>query len=100
MNSRNHHVLDPSIDGGKWIDIKQKSNDHKIDKIDSGKSGKVPDIPTSGWKNWPSYDIPAQLNYSHVYFYAPESLPSNTSNVIDDDTSDESEKEDEGLGQI
>lgn len=31
VNSRNHHVLDPSTDGGKWIDIKQQSNDHKTD---------------------------------------------------------------------
>jgi len=98
VNSRNHHVLDPSIDGGKWIDIKQQSNGHKIDKTNSGKSSQVPDIPTSGWKSWPSYDIPAQFNYGHVYFYALESLPSNTSNVINENTSDESENEDEGLG--
>ena len=100
VNSRNHHVLDPSIDGGKWIDIKQQSNDHKIDKTNSSKSSQVPDIPTSGWKSWPSYDIPAQFNYGHVYFYALESLPSNTSNVINENTSDESENEDEGLGHI
>ena len=24
VNSRNHHVLDPSIDGGKWVAIKQQ----------------------------------------------------------------------------
>ena len=34
--------LDPSIDGGKWIDIKQQSNDHKTDKTNSGKSSKSP----------------------------------------------------------
>ena len=100
VNSRNHHVLDPSIDGGKWIDNKQQSNGHKIDKTNSGKSSQVPDIPTSGWKSWPSYDIPAQFNYGHVYFYALELLPSNTSNVINENTSDESENEDEGLGHM
>ena len=41
VNSRNHHVLDPSIDGGKWIDIKQQSNDHKTDKMNSSKSSQV-----------------------------------------------------------
>lgn len=40
------------------------------------------------------------VNYSHVYFYALESLPSNSSNVINDNTSDESENEDEGLGHM
>ena len=102
VNLRNHYVLDPSIDGGKWVDIKQQANDHKIDNTNSGRSSHVPDIPTSGWKRWPSYDIPAQFNYGHVYFYALESLPSNFSNVINDNLVmlSTSENEEKGLGHM
>ena len=35
----------------------------------------VPLIPKTGWKAFPSQDLPSLFNYGHVYHYALESLP-------------------------
>ena len=32
-------------------------------------------VPQTGWKAFPSQDLPSLFNYGHVYHYALESLP-------------------------
>jgi len=72
VNSGNHHTLDPSIDNGKWLAS-------KILKERSDVQGKcsvsaVPFIPSSGWRVFPSRNIPSLFNYGHVHYYALESI--------------------------
>ena len=72
VNSGNHHTLDPSIDNGKWLAS-------KILKERSDVQGKcsvnaVPFIPSSGWRVFPSHNIPSLFNYGHVHYYALKSI--------------------------
>lgn len=54
--SGNHHLLDPGIDGGKWMKAKEDGEhgsnltNHKL---------LVPDPPQILWRVFPSYDIPS-----------------------------------------
>ncbi|XP_031556776.1 uncharacterized protein LOC116293487, partial [Actinia tenebrosa] len=98
INAGNYRILDPSIDGGRWLDIKVSKEYSKDGKIIKEPKNKVPEIPTSGWKNFPSNDIPAQFNYGHVYLYALESLPSRSESEVVDQTSDDSDDEAKGHG--
>ena len=66
VNSGSHHTLDPSIDNGKWLAS-------KILKERSDVQGKcsvnaVPFIPSSGWRVFPSHNIPSLFNYGHVHY--------------------------------
>ena len=73
LNAGNYHVLDSSIDGGKWLQAKLL----KEKKVDSFRVEDItaPEAPKSGWKVFLSQDIPSLFNYGHVYHYALESLP-------------------------
>lgn len=77
LKSGNSHILDSCIDNGKWLDAKilreRKAESHKS----STKTvNDVPVIvPQTGWKAFPSQDLPSLFNYGHVYHYALESLP-------------------------
>jgi len=99
ISSGNHHVLDVSIDDGKWFAAKvlKENNDLTKSKPNVGESLDIPAIPKSGRYPFPSKDIPNLFNYGHVYHYALESLPSNVSNapVYSDD-----EETDHGLGHM
>ena len=49
------------------------------------------DIPVEGWKKFPSRNLPANLNYGHVYFYLIESIQNNhtlSNNESDSDGED------------
>ena len=73
LKSGNHYVLDSSIDETKWLQAKiLKENNINRTHL---KDLKVPQTPRSGWRVFPSQDIPSLFNYSHVYHYTLESLP-------------------------
>ena len=66
------------------------------DKADFGGRVDAPVIPDSGWRLFPSQDIPVMFNYGHVYHYALESIKTVTLDVIEGD-----QNEDEcGLGHM
>lgn len=95
LKSGKHHVLDSSIDEGKWLQAKILKDD-KVDLLKL-KDLTVPETPKSGWKSFPSQDIPSLFNYGHVYHYALESLPvvENTNEVENED-----DPQDTGLGHM
>jgi hypothetical protein len=45
-------------------------------------------IPSDGWRLFPSRNIPPNFNYGHVYFYLVESVAS-AANIIDTSDSDD-----------
>ena len=67
--SGNHHLLDPGIDGGKWLKAKE-DREHGSNLTDH--KSLVPDPPQKNWRVFPSYDIPSLFNYGlrfRVFFY-------------------------------
>ena len=89
--SGNHHLLNPGIDGGKWL--KAKEDREHGSNLTVHKS-LVPDPPQKNWRVFPSYDIPSLFNYGHVYHYALETLLKSTDNFGDED------KNDQGIGHM
>ena len=70
LKSGNHHILDPGIDNGKWLEAKILRN-RKPESLEAS-TKTVPDvllIPKTGWKAFPSQDLPSLFNYGHVYNY-------------------------------
>ena len=65
LKSSNHYVLDSSIDEGKWLQAKILKKNH-INRIHL-KDLTVPQTPKSGWRVFPSQDIPSLFIYGHVY---------------------------------
>jgi hypothetical protein len=59
--------VDPKVDGGKWYEIKTKSQTSS----DIESSSKFPE---SGWKTFPSRNIPVMFNYGYVYHHLVESV--------------------------
>lgn len=76
LKSGNYQILDSSIDNGKWLEAKilREKNAGSL-QTSSKVVSDVPLIPTTGWKAFPSQDLPSLFNYGHVYHYALESLP-------------------------
>ena len=70
LKSGNHHILDPGIDNGKWLKAKILRN-RKPESLEASIKTvpDVPLIPKSGWKPFPSQDLPSLFNYGHVYHY-------------------------------
>ena len=62
--------VDPKIDAGQWYEMKKKS----ICPITANAIGMS--FPQSGWKQFPSQNIPTNFNYGHVYYYLIESIES------------------------
>ena len=89
--SGNHHLLDPGIDGGKWLKAKE-DREHGSNLTDH--KSLVPDPPQKNWGVFPSYDIPSLFNYGHVYHYALETLPTST------DYFGEEDENDQGIGHM
>ena len=89
--SGNHHLLDPGIDGGKWLKAKE-DREHGSNLTDH--KSLVPDPPQKNWGVFPSYDIPSLFNYGHVYHYALETLPTSTDNFCEEDENEQ------GIGHI
>ena len=84
--SGNHHLLDPGIDGGKWLKAKE-DREHGSNLTDH--KSLVPDPPQKNWGVFPSSDIPSLFNYGHVYHYALETLPASTDNFCEEDENDQ-----------
>ena len=72
IKSRNHHTLDPSIDDGKWFSAKVFKENAKLQANCSLSS--LPFVPSTGWRAFPSQNIPSLFNYGHVHYYALESV--------------------------
>ena len=72
IKSGNHHTLDPSIDDGKWFSAKVLKENAKLQANCSLSS--LPFVPSTGWRAFPSQNIPSLFNYGHVHYYALESV--------------------------
>ena len=72
INSGNHHTLNPSIDDGKWFSAKVFKENAKLQANCSLNS--LPFVPCTGWRAFPSQNIPSLFNYGHVHYYALESV--------------------------
>ena len=96
LKSGNHYVLDSSKDEGEWLQAKilKENNINRIHLRDLT----VPLTPKSGWRVFPSQDIPSLFNYGHVYHYTLESLPVVEENI--GSTEDEGNQQDTGLGHM
>ena len=64
IKSGNHHTLDPSIDDGKWFLAKVLKENAKLQANCSLSS--LPFVPSTGWRTFPSQNIPSLFNYGHV----------------------------------
>ena len=64
VRSGNYHTLDPAIDHGKWFAAKVLQENSDV-KTNSG-SISIPCIPSTGWRVFPSQNIPSLFNYGHV----------------------------------
>lgn len=95
LKSANFYVLDSSTDNGKWLEAKILK-EKKVDQRHYNDLA-VPVIPKTGWRAFPSQDIPSLFNYGHVYHYALESLP-----FVEDNTADEDNNKilDTGVGHM
>ena len=88
IKSGNHHTLDPSIDDGKWFSAKVLKENAKLQANCS--LSLLSFVPSTGWRAFPSQNIPSLFNYGHVHYYALESVQDiNGAEEIED-----------GLGQI
>ena len=79
--------VDPKIDGGKWYNLKTEDS-ALIENTNSKTSiASLGDLPTNGWRLFPSKNLPAKFNYGHAYFYLvePAAKASNISNSSDSD---------------
>ena len=80
--------VDPKIDGGKWYNLKTEDS-ASIENTSSKTSiASLGDLPTDGYRLFPSKNLPANFNYGHVYFYLVESA-AKASNIPDSSDSDE-----------
>ena len=75
---------------------KEKNN---VKSTENKDARQIPATPDSGWKTFPTQDVPQQFNYGHVHYYALESLPNVTENnqihALED-----SDEEDNRLGHM
>ena len=72
VRSGNYHTLDLAIDHGKWFAAKVLQENSDV-KTNSG-SISIPCILSTGWRVFPSQNIPSLFNYGHVHYYALESI--------------------------
>ena len=67
IKSGDFQNLQPSIDDGKWFAMKTIKETCELKGISAVAS--LPIIPTTGWRAFPSHDIPSLFNYRHIHFY-------------------------------
>lgn len=72
IKSGNHHLLDLSIDDSKWFSAKVFKENAKLQANCSLSS--LPFVPSTGWRAFPSQNIPTLFNYGHLHYYALESV--------------------------
>ena len=65
-------MLDPSINDGKWFSAKVLKENAKLQANCSLSS--LPFVPSTGWRAFPSQNIPSLFNYGHVHYYTLESV--------------------------
>ncbi|XP_015780592.1 PREDICTED: uncharacterized protein LOC107358507 [Acropora digitifera] len=65
-------IIDPSIDEGKWFAAKVIKENFGLQQNSNVVS--LPDIPSKGWRDFPSYNIPQLFNYGHIHYYVLESI--------------------------
>ena len=80
--SGSHRTLDSSIDDGKWLALKAIKENSELKGNNSVVS--LPVIPTTGWREFQSHDIPSLFNYGHIHYYALESIQ-NVGSFSDED---------------
>ena len=70
-------------------DLKANKNEtaDNLNSTTSTSKSIVIDLPTDGWRVFPSQNIPSNFNYGHVYFYLVESV-SSASNIEDSESDD------------
>ena len=92
-----HCVLDVSIDQGKWFAAKviKENQEVIVDKFIKSKLSFVPTVPVSGWRTFQSQDIPVLFNYSHIYYYALESIK-----TVVTESGHQDDEDEEGLGHM
>ena len=89
VRSGNYHNLDLAIDHGKWFAAKVLQENSDV-KTNSG-SISIPCIPSTGWRVFPSQNIPSLFNYGHVHYYVLESIQN---------VADHPEDNEDGLGHM
>ena len=80
--------VDPKINGGKWYNLKIEDSASIKNTNSKTSIASLGDLPTDGWRLFPSRNLPANFNYGHVYFYIVESV-AKVSNIPDSSDSDE-----------
>ena len=80
--SGSHRTLDSSIDDGKWFALKAIKENSELKGNNSVVS--LPVIPTTGWREFQSHDIPSLFNYGHIHYYTLESIQ-NVGSFSDED---------------
>ena len=83
--------VDPKVDGGKWYNLKARGKALGLSTTSLQTMGSALVTPQTGWKKWPSRNIPQMFNYGHVYHYLVESI----SNIILDEKAGSCESSDE-----
>ena len=73
IKSGNHHMLDASIDDGKWFASKVLKESLELQPTVS--TILLPFILSTGWRDFPSHSIPSLFKYGHVDYYVSKSLP-------------------------
>ena len=63
------HIIDPSVDGGKWHDIVMKCH-----RDEQPNQPSPPTPPTVGWQKFPGAVVPPNFNKGHIYHYLVETL--------------------------
>lgn len=71
LKAGKHHALDPSINDGKWFAAKVIKENCGLEQSCNVVS--LPEIPSKGWRDFPSCNIP-QLFNGHVHYYVLESI--------------------------
>ncbi len=69
MSANKGNVIDPSVDRGKWYEIKSNRR-----KLSTGEPTSVTSPPDSGWKRFPESGTPRMFNEGHIYHHLVESL--------------------------
>ena len=59
----------------------------------------IPTVPASGWRSFPSQDLPALFHYCHICYYALKSIKTVVTDV-DTNAHESDEDDDQGLGHM